>query len=110
MTYHRILHLPPHEADPVQIIAAAYLQLRRWRNGELDVPASERQRRVRLIIGARDAMLRHVLDDRRSTRRSRRALRRLVHSRSAVSAAGDLPSSPAARVKTLEQGAIDDVE
>jgi len=88
MTYHRILRLPPQETDPVQIIAAAYVQLRRWRSGESEVSASERQRRVRLIIVARDAMLRHVLDDRSATRQSRSMLRRVAHSRSAASKIG----------------------
>jgi hypothetical protein len=88
MTYHRILRLPPHEVDPVQIISAAYVQLRRWRSGELNVSASERQRRVRLIIVARDAMLRDVLDGRGSTKQSRSMLRRLAHSRATSSASG----------------------
>lgn len=88
MTYHRILRLPPHEVDPVQIISAAYVQLRRWRSGELDVSAIERQRRVRLIIVARDAMLRDVLVGRGSTRQSRSMLRRLAHSRASSSASG----------------------
>lgn len=69
MRYHRILRLPPHEVDPVQIISAAYVQLRRWRSGDHQVPEAERLRRVWQIITARDAMLRHVLDGRTVTRR-----------------------------------------
>lgn len=109
MTYHRILRLPPHEADPVQIISAAYVQLRRWRSSELDVSASERQRRVRLIIVARDAMLRHVLDGRASTRQSRAMLRRLAHSRSVSTAGGGSPVSSNRQMPNEGQGFADGV-
>lgn len=109
MTYHRILRLPPHEADPVQIISAAYVQLRRWRSSELDVSASERQRRVRLIIVARDAMLRHVLDGRTSTRQSRAMLGRLAHSRSLATARDGSPASSDPQTPTEGHGFADGV-
>ena len=102
MTYHKILKLPPNEVDPVRIISAAHLQLRRWRSGEVGVAVSEQQRRVRLIIVARDAMLRHVLDGGGRTRQSRTMLRRLAYSRSASSKSGRAASPSQSRRVTLE--------
>lgn len=110
MTYHRILRLPPHEADPVQIISAAYVQLRRWRTGEQAVSASERQRRVRLIIVARDAMLRHVLDDRSAMRQSRSVLRRVAHARSVGAGIALSERSSVQQSTTLDQGFTEGVE
>lgn len=109
MTYHRILRLSPHEVDPVQIISAAYVQLRRWRSGEVGVSAAERQRRVRLIIVARDAMLRHVLDGRASTKQSRSMLRRLANSRAISSASGQPPASAGHREGRQGHGFADGV-
>lgn len=102
MTYHKVLKLPPNEVDPVQIISAAHLQLRRWRSGEIGVAASEQQRRVRLIIVARDAMLRHVLNGGSSTRQSRSMLRRLAHSRGGPSEASRVASPSRSGKATLE--------
>jgi len=109
MTYHRILRLSPYEVDPVQIISAAYIQLRRWRSRELDVSTAERQRRVRLIIVARDAMLRNVLDVRASTKQSRSMLRRLANSRANSSASGRPPASVGHRKAGRGHGFADGV-
>ena len=56
-----ILGLDPHEADPVRIILAAQLRLRRCRWGQATgnrLAGLE----VRRIIAARDALLSHVVD------------------------------------------------
>ena len=78
MAYHRILRLPPHVVDPIQIISAAYVQLRRLRTSDPIASAMERQRQVRLIVVARDMLLRRVIDGRGSTRRSRAMVGRLA--------------------------------
>jgi hypothetical protein len=97
MTYHRILRLTPHESDPVQIISAAYVQLRRWRGGDVNVPTVERQRRVRLIIVAREALLRRAVAGRSSTRRSRSTLGRLALGRTASKPGGVSVQTPSSR-------------
>jgi len=60
-----MLEIAPSEADPVAIIAAAQLKLRRWRrmslaaDGEsVALQSREAWQRIRDIIEARDAMLR----------------------------------------------------
>ena len=78
MSYHRILRLPPHVVDPIEIIAAAYVRLKRLRSSESNGAAMERQRQVRLIVVARDMLLQRVVDGRRATRRSRSINTRLV--------------------------------
>ena len=78
MSYHRILRLPPHVVDPIEIIAAAYVRLKRLRSGELNGAVMERQRQVGLIVVARDMLLQRVIDGRRATRRSRSINTRLV--------------------------------
>lgn len=55
---HRVLGLSPEERDPVTIILAAQIRLRRWRRCK--EPAGEaalETERVRVIVRARDAML-----------------------------------------------------
>ena len=59
-----MLEIAPCEADPVTIIAAAQLKLRRWRRMSLAADADsatlhsrEAWQRIRDIIEARDAML-----------------------------------------------------
>lgn len=54
---HGVLLLPPSVRDPVRIILAAQIQLRRWRRKEQTTEAADLQRRVREIIAARDALL-----------------------------------------------------
>lgn len=56
-TPHGVLHLPPSVRDPVRIILAAHIQLRRWRRLEQTTEAADLQRRVREIIAARDTLL-----------------------------------------------------
>jgi hypothetical protein len=56
-----VLGLEPDEADPVRIILAAQLRLRRLRRGDSatsDCPAGPE---VRRIIAARDALLRQAM-------------------------------------------------
>lgn len=55
-----VLGLEPHENDPVRIILAAQLQLRRCRHGEaVGRPCTTTE--VRRIIAARDALLRRAV-------------------------------------------------
>lgn len=54
---HRVLMLPPTVSDPVRIILAAQIQLRRWRQPQADVTPAVVQRRVREIVAAREALL-----------------------------------------------------
>lgn len=57
---HGVLLLPPSVRDPVRIILAAQIQLRRWRRKEQTTEAADLQRRVREIIAARDALLEEI--------------------------------------------------
>lgn len=54
---HVILRLSPSEADPVRIIQAAQIQLRRWRQVARLAPSARWRDRVGEIIAARDALL-----------------------------------------------------
>lgn len=55
-----ILGLEPHESDPVRIILAAQLRLRRFRHGQTaGLPCTGAE--VRRIIAARDALLRQAV-------------------------------------------------
>jgi hypothetical protein len=54
---HRVLRVPRHESDPVRIILAAQIQLRRWRRSEPGQFPDRIQRRIRAIVAARDALI-----------------------------------------------------
>lgn len=61
--HRRVLGLPAGNLDPVRIILAAHLRLRRWRrtNGaEMLVNSSGAQSEIRRLIAAREALLRSV--------------------------------------------------
>jgi|LakMenE01Jun11ns_1017448.scaffolds.fasta_scaffold9898270_2 hypothetical protein len=57
---HRVLRISRNETDPVQIILAAHVQLRRWRRSELGEPALRSRRRIHEILAARDALVMRV--------------------------------------------------
>lgn len=54
---HRVLGLKNGEWDPVSIIRAAQIRLRRWRRLHASVPAASWRRRVQVIVAARDDLL-----------------------------------------------------
>jgi hypothetical protein len=54
---HRLLRVSPHENDPVRIILAAQIQLRRWRRAEPGQSPSNIRERIRKITAARDSLL-----------------------------------------------------
>lgn len=54
---HRVLRISRGETDPVQIILAAQIQLRRWRRGELGEKPLRIRQRIREIIAARDSLM-----------------------------------------------------
>ncbi len=54
---HRLLRVSPHENDPVMIILAAQIQLRRWRRAEPGQSPSRIRERIRRITAARDSLL-----------------------------------------------------
>ncbi len=54
---HRLLRVSPHENDPVMIILAAQIQLRRWRRAEDGQSPSRIRQRIREITAARDSLL-----------------------------------------------------
>jgi hypothetical protein len=54
---HRLLRVSPHENDPVVIILAAQIQLRRWRRAEPGQSPSRIRQRIREITAARDSLL-----------------------------------------------------
>ena len=54
---HRLLRISRHETDPVRIILAAHIQLRRWRRSELGQPPDRIQRRIQAIVAAREALI-----------------------------------------------------
>ena len=54
---HRVLRVPRHEADPVRIILAAQIQLRRWRQAEPGQTSARIRQRIRTIVAARDALI-----------------------------------------------------
>ena len=54
---HRLLRVSPHENDPVMIILAAQIQLRRWRRAEPGQSPSKIRERIRRITAARDSLL-----------------------------------------------------
>ena len=54
---HRVLRIPRHETDPVRIILAAHIQLRRWRRAEPGQSPSLVRQRIREIGAARDALI-----------------------------------------------------
>ena len=54
---HRVLRVPRHETDPVRIILAAQIQLRRWRRSEPGQSSDRTQRRIQAIVAARDALV-----------------------------------------------------
>lgn len=57
--YLRLLGLPSHTADPVTIITAAQVRLRRWRRCQRPPRRSPRiSSRIRRIMEARDVLLR----------------------------------------------------
>ena len=53
----RLLRVSPHENDPVVIILAAQIQLRRWRRAEPGQSPSKIRQRIRQITAARDSLL-----------------------------------------------------
>lgn len=54
----RLLGLSPATADPVRIITAAQIRLRRWRrSAELTQPSRQLCERIQRITEARDALL-----------------------------------------------------
>jgi len=55
---HRVLRVPRYETDPVRIILAAQIQLRRWRQVELGQTPSRIRQRIRTIVAARDELIR----------------------------------------------------
>lgn len=59
---HDVLRLPSAVDDPVRIIRAAQIQLRRWRREVAAGPAAARQRHVSKVVGeiiaARESLLR----------------------------------------------------
>ncbi len=57
MEPHRVLRISRGETDPVQIILAAQIQLRRWRRGEPGETPLMIRRRIRQIIAARDSLM-----------------------------------------------------
>ena len=54
---HRLLRISRHETDPVRIILAAHIQLRRWRRSELGQSPDRIQRRIQAIVAAREALI-----------------------------------------------------
>ncbi len=54
---HRLLRVSLHENDPVMIILAAQIQLRRWRRAEPGQSPSKIRERIRRITAARDSLL-----------------------------------------------------
>jgi len=54
---HRLLRVSPTETDPVMIILAAQIQLRRLRRSEPGQSPSRIRRRIREIAAARDTLL-----------------------------------------------------
>ena len=54
---HRVLRVPRHETDPVRIILAAQIQLRRWRRSETGQSSDRIQQRIQAIVAARDALV-----------------------------------------------------
>jgi hypothetical protein len=54
---HRVLRVPRHETDPVRIILAAQIQLRRWRRSEPGRSPDRIQQRIQAIVAARDALV-----------------------------------------------------
>ena len=54
---HRLLRVSSHENDPVMIILAAQIQLRRWRRAEPGQSPSRIRQRIREITAARDSLL-----------------------------------------------------
>lgn len=58
---HRVLGLRADERDPVVIILAAQLRLRRWRRPQPVAPEHPNTAPIRAIVSARDAMLREAL-------------------------------------------------
>ena len=54
---HRLLRVSPQENDPVMIILAAQIQLRRWRRTEPGQSPSRIRQRIRQITAARDSLL-----------------------------------------------------
>ncbi|RLS75472.1 MAG: hypothetical protein DWI03_11610 [Planctomycetota bacterium] len=66
--WRRRLGLPPGEIDPVRIVQAAQIRLRRWRRSSRDSAATS-QHRLRQIIEARDGLLRESMMAARSGRR-----------------------------------------
>jgi hypothetical protein len=62
---HTVLRLPSAVDDPVRIIRAAQIQLRRWRREVATGPAALRQRRASEIVGeiiaARESLLRNSI-------------------------------------------------
>jgi hypothetical protein len=55
------LGISRHETDPVQIILAAQIRLRRWRRLDPAEMPAQRQQRVHEIVGAREAMMRRAI-------------------------------------------------
>ena len=54
---HRVLRVSRHETDPVRIILAAQVQLRRWRRAEQWQSPDQIRQRIRKIVAARDALI-----------------------------------------------------
>jgi hypothetical protein len=54
---HRVLRVPRYETDPVRIILAAQIQLRRWRQAEPGQTPHRIRQRICAIVAARDALI-----------------------------------------------------
>lgn len=61
---HRLLGVPESVDDPVRVILAAHLRLRRLRRNMLYDPAGHAIRRARRIARAREALLTRMADTR----------------------------------------------
>jgi|GEM_PF-3440937 len=59
---HRVLGISRHETDPVQIILAAQIRLRRWRRLHPAEMSVQGRRRVHEIVGARQAMMQRAVE------------------------------------------------
>jgi hypothetical protein len=58
---HRVLRVSRHETDPVMIILAAQLQLRRWRLADPAKQCPRIRQRIQAIVVARDLLVGRTL-------------------------------------------------
>lgn len=61
LTPHRVLRVSRHETDPVRIILAAQIQLRRWRLADSGTTPCVARQRIRQIVAARDELIGRVV-------------------------------------------------